>query len=649
MATGPEASVTHVQFSHEVAALADDILDPSRKHAVVCVTSPTWSSEPLVDAEALAEALGAKARVYVMATGRPSWDLTARLPPRFDVYGGATRIWWPDLDVDADPFRHPLLFVHARAESPDVVDQIVRKFEDEKLLEVAVPASGAELGAVVTAVRPHLVDLELSTGERAYASLRDLPLHGLEPEAVLDVGQAVRVQVLPDVRDGRARVTLVPFGPDPWARFEELHPVGTVVEGRVVELQHFGAFVLLFPGVKGLLHKSKITSDWVDDPRDVLEVGDIAPVRVVSFDRTAHKAELSLLGVKEGEAVPPGSLFPGGPPWMTAPEPLAEEPEPEPVPAEPTAAAAPAKPTAAAAPGSIGVEDESGLVLDREPGVGELAAVPEDSEELERLIEEGGELERRVGELFESTERRMQELRAEAAQLRRVLEDDLVQARARILRLAEDETGVLTGSTEDALANARREAEELRTQLEAVEEDRRAALEELGRERSRGERAQALAERRKKELQRERALNADLSREVATLDPAERFLRAVRSAWERNTLGDDRRRFPWRAPALGSGFLASLDEMHGIARERIVDVCAHVASGRARDIPGLELHPLRSADAGGSPQLRRADGAKAYRCSLQANTPAARRLHYWQLSDGDVELAKVVYHDDFSI
>ena len=37
------------------------------------------------------------------------------------------------------------------------------------------------------------------------------------------------------------------------------------------------------------------------------------------------------------------------------------------------------------------------------------------------------------------------------------------------------------------------------------------------------------------------------------------------------------------------------------------------------------------------------------RCNLQAGTAAARRLHYWQLPDGGIELAKIVYHDDFSI
>jgi hypothetical protein len=55
------------------------------------------------------------------------------------------------------------------------------------------------------------------------------------------------------------------------------------------------------------------------------------------------------------------------------------------------------------------------------------------------------------------------------------------------------------------------------------------------------------------------------------------------------------------------------------------------------------------SDAGGAPRRERSDGAKAWRLSLQVETPAARRLHYWTLSvDGHrvVELDEVGTHDE---
>ena len=66
---------------------------------------------------------------------------------------------------------------------------------------------------------------------------------------------------------------------------------------------------------------------------------------------------------------------------------------------------------------------------------------------------------------------------------------------------------------------------------------------------------------------------------------------------------------------------------------KVLDACVHVATGRAAEIPGLELHPLR-AGAGGTEQRQRADGARAWRCALQVHSPSARRLHFWRL-EGD--------------
>jgi hypothetical protein len=45
----------------------------------------------------------------------------------------------------------------------------------------------------------------------------------------------------------------------------------------------------------------------------------------------------------------------------------------------------------------------------------------------------------------------------------------------------------------------------------------------------------------------------------------------------------------------------------------------------------------------------RNDGAIAWRASLQVNTPSARRIHYWVLPSGQIELARVAAHDDFDI
>jgi hypothetical protein len=106
----------------------------------------------------------------------------------------------------------------------------------------------------------------------------------------------------------------------------------------------------------------------------------------------------------------------------------------------------------------------------------------------------------------------------------------------------------------------------------------------------------------------------------------------------------ERARYPLRRVVVGSQFLDSLRELHGVSLHRVLDACVHVATGRAAEIAGLELHPLR-AGAGGTEQRQRADGARAWRCALQVHSPSARRLHFWRLEGDGVELDRVGTHD----
>ncbi len=73
----------------------------------------------------------------------------------------------------------------------------------------------------------------------------------------------------------------------------DLEP-GMVLEGRVSNVTNFGAFVDL--GVKrdGLVHVSELSHDWVDDPRKVVQVGQIVKVKVLEVDRERERIGLSI-------------------------------------------------------------------------------------------------------------------------------------------------------------------------------------------------------------------------------------------------------------------------------------------------------------------------------------------------------------------
>ncbi len=60
---------------------------------------------------------------------------------------------------------------------------------------------------------------------------------------------------------------------------------GDTFDGKVVRIMDFGAFIELAPGKDGLLHISKLANEHVKKVEDVVNIGDIVPVKVQEIDR----------------------------------------------------------------------------------------------------------------------------------------------------------------------------------------------------------------------------------------------------------------------------------------------------------------------------------------------------------------------------
>lgn len=115
------------------------------------------------------------------------------------------------------------------------------------------------------------------------------------PRDVLKEGQELEVKVLGVDRE-RERVSLglKQLQPNPWDTAAERYPVGTVVNGKVLRLASFGAFVEVEPGIEGLVHISQLADRRVEKPEDVVQVGDVIPVKVLAVDQLAQRMSLSL-------------------------------------------------------------------------------------------------------------------------------------------------------------------------------------------------------------------------------------------------------------------------------------------------------------------------------------------------------------------
>ncbi|MBL7771170.1 MAG: 30S ribosomal protein S1 [Flavipsychrobacter sp.] len=116
------------------------------------------------------------------------------------------------------------------------------------------------------------------------------------PSEVLKLDQKLNVVVL-DFDDDKKRISLglKQLTPHPWDVLPENIAEGNVVKGKVVNIEDYGAFLEIMPGVEGLVHVSEIT--WANTPinaKEFFKLGDEYEAKIVTLDKDARKMSLSI-------------------------------------------------------------------------------------------------------------------------------------------------------------------------------------------------------------------------------------------------------------------------------------------------------------------------------------------------------------------
>ena len=125
----------------------------------------------------------------------------------------------------------------------------------------------------------------------------------VSPKSVVSVGEEVEVKVLSiDEEAGRVSLSLKATTPGPWDGVEQKLAARDVVEGKVKRLTDFGAFVEVLPGIDGLVHISQISHKRVENPKDVLSVGQEVNVKVLEVNAAAERVSLSIKALEERPA-----------------------------------------------------------------------------------------------------------------------------------------------------------------------------------------------------------------------------------------------------------------------------------------------------------------------------------------------------------
>jgi small subunit ribosomal protein S1 len=158
--------------------------------------------------------------------------------------------------------------------------------------------TGDRVRGAVTRVTDFGAFVELEPGVEGLIHLSEMSWSkkSRKPSDVVKPGDAVEAVVL-HVSTGERRISLglrQALG-DPWADAQQKYPVGGVVEGPVVSLTKFGAFVQIAEGVEGMIHVGDISAEKrINHPQEVLRAGQTVRAQILEVDTERRRIRLGM-------------------------------------------------------------------------------------------------------------------------------------------------------------------------------------------------------------------------------------------------------------------------------------------------------------------------------------------------------------------
>jgi small subunit ribosomal protein S1 len=123
------------------------------------------------------------------------------------------------------------------------------------------------------------------------------------PSEIVKLDQTVNVAVLDfDQEKKRISLGMKQLQPHPWENIEQRYPIGTKINGKVVSLTDYGAFVEIEKGIEGLIHISEMSwTQHIKHPSQVVSMGQMVDAIILSLDKEGKKISL---GMKQLEPDP---------------------------------------------------------------------------------------------------------------------------------------------------------------------------------------------------------------------------------------------------------------------------------------------------------------------------------------------------------
>jgi small subunit ribosomal protein S1 len=125
-------------------------------------------------------------------------------------------------------------------------------------------------------------------------------------EKYVKEGQSIRVKILKlDVESNKISLGVKQLMDDPFAVAAADIVEGAEVNGKVVRMTEFGAFIELAPGVDGLVHISEISRRRINKPQDVLKQDQVVACKVLKIEPDSRKISLSIRALEKAPEADP--------------------------------------------------------------------------------------------------------------------------------------------------------------------------------------------------------------------------------------------------------------------------------------------------------------------------------------------------------
>ncbi len=124
------------------------------------------------------------------------------------------------------------------------------------------------------------------------------------PRSVLKKGEEIRVKIIGlknlGKKNERISLSIKALEKDPWDTVAERYQSGSIITGKVVSIQNFGAFVEIEPGIEGLIHISQfISGKRISNPSEVVSAGQEVKALIREIDSRKKRISLSMRAVEE--------------------------------------------------------------------------------------------------------------------------------------------------------------------------------------------------------------------------------------------------------------------------------------------------------------------------------------------------------------